>query len=367
MIRVSYIHEYDMFDEVTSEIQMNESYIDKLIRDYDNKCEEIRFRNMMESSDTYDSFFTEGVVEVIEKIGENVQKVIKKVIDLIEMCVDKFREFIWSHKSDSQKIEAIVKKHPNLADEIKLAFTKGELEVKDIKSLQEVLDGTYDIVGKLKKGKIEPSKAEEMFDNLISKWSKYGKPVLEIVGGVTTALSAFKVIHSIYPDLCKQKYEGKQTIARLKELEASLRINEREERGGEDTEHMKRMRCAATLIHKACSHITSNTKGQMGIFKKVNSWFSAIENKVAKMAIIKNDNGDDINRDYFKNKEKENLEKAQKRNSYIQSTVKRTEQKQADNSKSVKSHREEMKDVRDRAYHQQMGKAAANRDNSKQK
>lgn len=269
MIRHAYIHEYDLYDDMIEEIQMNESYVDNLVREYNMKCEEIKMMNLMESVD--ESYFTEGVVEKIEKIGEAVEKVIDKFMKMVDQIIDSFRQMLWNRKSDAQKIEMILDKHPNLSDDIKLAFQKGELDVKDIKSMQEVLDGTYDIINEMKKGKIEPSKAEQKFNSMIEKWEKFGKPIVEIAGGVTTVLTATKAIKNFYPDLVRNKLDGDQIKARAKELKAQMRIDLAKANPNDLTV----AQTANRMINIACSKITNNLRGIQRIHNKFNNWITS--------------------------------------------------------------------------------------------
>ena len=227
----------------------------------------------MESVD--ESYFTEGVVEKIEKIGEAVEKVIDKFMKMVDQVIDSFRQMLWNRKSDAQKIEMILDKHPNLSDDIKLAFQKGELDVKDIKSMQEVLDGTYDIINEMKKGKIEPSKAEQKFNSMIEKWEKFGKPIVEIAGGVTTVLTATRAIKNFYPDLVRSKLDGGHIKARAKELKAQMRFD----LNHAHPDNLTIAQTANRMINIACNRITNNLRGIQRIHNRFNSWITSFINR----------------------------------------------------------------------------------------
>lgn len=336
MIRSAYIHEFDLYDDVINEIQMNESYVDNLIRDYNMKCEEQKMFNMMESVD--DSYFTEGVVEIIEKIGRGVETVIQKVVEMIDTVVNSFRQMVWNHKSDAQKIEMILKKHPQMADELKLAFQKGDLDVKDIKSMHDVLDGTYDIIGEMKRGKIEPSAAEKKFNTLIDKWEKYGKPVVEIAGGVTTVLTAAKAVKSFYPDLLKNKLDGERVKSQLKELKFQAKIDSKNVK----PEDMTIAQTANRMVGTVCNKLTGNLRGINKLHNKFNTWM----NNALKKAQSDNDRYDSV---MNRSKDAREMKKQQ-------DMARFNDKLKASNQKS---RAEELQDAEERAYRSEIGRQRA--------
>ena len=361
MIRTNYIHEFDLFDDVIEAIQMNESYVDKLVRDYDNKCNEIKITYMMESGDVDHEYFTEGVVEVVEKIGETVEKVIKKFLELLDMVANKFREYIWNRKSDAQKLEVIIKKHPNLANDIKFAVTSGDLDVKDIKSLHDVMDGTYDILKKLDKGQIEPSKAEKAFDNLITKWNKVGKPIIEIIGGVGTIVTVTKAVSSLYPELLKNKLDVAKIKPTVDAWQAELDKDRKEIKAMKKEENGKRLeivRQKSKIINKSISFISDKVKKHESLINKVGSLFKraeSIEERYDK-AMKHAERFDHIS-NAAKDKREERISQA--RTDYSQKVKDDAEARKED--KNRKSKREKDKEERDKAYNQAMGRAAAER------
>lgn len=321
MIRSAYIHEFDLYDDVMNEIQMNESYVDNLIRDYNIKCDEIRLYNLMESGETHE-YFTEGVVDIIEKIGRGVETVIGKVVEMIDTVVDSFRQMIWSHKSDSQKIEMILKKHPQMADDIKLAFQKGDLDVKDIKSMHDVLDGTYDIISKMKSGKLEPSAAEVKFNKLIDNWEKYGKPIVEVAAGVTTVLTAVKAVKNFYPELLKNKLDGERVKSQLKELKLQAKLDNKNVK----PEDMTIAQTASRMIGTVCNKLTGNLRGINKLHNKFDVWM----NNALKKAKLDNDRYDAVTNRSKDAREIKKQEKMAKFNDSIRSKSQKTPDQIAD-------------------------------------
>ena len=274
MIRAKYVHEFDPFDEVSKAIMESESYADQLINEYNLKCEEIQITNLSESVD--DPYFSEGAKEVVEGIGKAVETVINKVIELIDKVVSTFNEWVWSKKSDVSRLDAILKKHPNLQSQIKLAWEKGDLNVRDIKSMQDVLNGSYDLLDKINKGKIDPSTAESKFDAIVSKFNKYGKPIIEIAAGVTTVITAAKAISSLYPTLMKNKIDKQETKRTLEMMKRAARMQNREDRRTDGKpENPATARVKNKIINGCCSIVNTQLKGQNKIFGKFGHWISS--------------------------------------------------------------------------------------------
>lgn len=274
MIRAKYVHEFDPFDEVSKAIMESESYADQLINEYNLKCEEIQITNLSESVD--DPYFSEGAKEVVEGIGKAVETVINKVIELIDKVVSTFNQFIWNRKSDIEKMNALFKRYPEYKTEIKLALDSGDLNIKDIKSIQDVMNGSYDLLDKLNKGKINPSEAESKFQSLVNKFNKYGKPIIEIAAGVTTVITAAKAISSLYPTLMKNKIDKQETKRTLEMMKRAARMQNREDRRTDGKlENPATARVKNKIINGCCSIVNTQLKGQNKIFGKFGHWVSS--------------------------------------------------------------------------------------------
>lgn len=273
MIRAKYVHEFDQFDGVSRAIMESESITDQLINEYDMRCEQIRIMNLSEDVD--DPYFTEGVTKVIEGVGKAVETVIDKVIELIDKVVSTFNEWIWNKKSDIEKMNVLFKKYPEYAERIQIAFDRGDFDVKDIKSIQDVMNGSYDLLDKLNKGKINPSDAESKFQSLINKFNKYGKPLIEIAAGVTTVITAAKAISSLYPTLAKNKLDASQAKKTLREMKLAARIQKREERRADGKHGNTEIVRVKNRIVNGCANIVNkHLAGQNRIFGKFGSWLT---------------------------------------------------------------------------------------------
>ena len=274
MIRASYVHEFDQFDEVSKAILESEALADQLINEYNLNCDKIQIMNLCEDVD--DPYFTEGAKAVVEGIGKAVETVIDKLIELIDKVVNTFNQFIWNRKSDIEKMNVLFKRYPEYKTEIKLALDNGDLNIKDIKSIQDVMNGSYDLLDKLNKGKINPSEAESKFQSLVNKFNKYGKPLIEVAAGVTTVITAAKAISSLYPTLMKNKFDKNEMKKTLQEMKIAARIQKREERRAEGKHgNTEIIRIKNRIVNGCANIVNKQLSGQNKIFGKFGRWLTS--------------------------------------------------------------------------------------------
>ena len=115
---------------------------------------------MLEYEEKKKSFF--------QRIGEAVIAIYNKIKDVIKMAIEKIKSIVFSKKTDLQKVDALIKKHPELENEVICAFNSGALNPKDIKSLKE-LDDTFEEIMRMSKEKdVDPN-------SLKGKWNKAKK------------------------------------------------------------------------------------------------------------------------------------------------------------------------------------------------
>ena len=91
-----------------------------------------------------------------QKIGEAIITIFEKIRTAIQSAIDKIKEIAFGSKSDLQKLDTLIKKHPELKNEAICAFNSGALDMKDIKSLKE-LDAAFEEIIRMSKEKdIDP-------------------------------------------------------------------------------------------------------------------------------------------------------------------------------------------------------------------
>ena len=88
-----------------------------------------------------------GKKNIFTKIGEMVIALYKKFVETIDNIIDKIKTNIFNKKSDLQKLDILMKKHPELKKEeektLQEALKDGIFDLRDIESLKK-LDESFD-------------------------------------------------------------------------------------------------------------------------------------------------------------------------------------------------------------------------------
>ena len=115
--------------------------------------------------------YQEAGKNLIEKLGEQVLKILNAFKDFIAGIADKIRSIGFGSKSDIQKAQKLIERYPEFEDEIRVSFEKGQLSLADVRTLGE-LDKTFDnLIKGLANGSIDThtatgkmAKAAKTFD-----------------------------------------------------------------------------------------------------------------------------------------------------------------------------------------------------------
>ena len=143
--------------------------------------------------------YEDGKANIFTKIGEMVVTICQKFVELVESIIDKIKSLSFKNKKAIQKLDILLKNHPELKDEeitdIRDAFYNGALNLNDVKSLKELDDTFNEILKMMKEKEVDP-------DSLKGKWLKAKKKFVEdseklekgvkTVGGIITAVLALK-------------------------------------------------------------------------------------------------------------------------------------------------------------------------------
>ena len=146
---------------------------------------------MLEYEEKKKSFF--------QRIGEAVIAIYNKIKDVIKMAIEKIKSIVFSKKTDLQKVDALIKKHPELENEVICAFNSGALNPKDIKSLKE-LDDTFEEIMRMSKEKdVDPNslkgkwnKAKKKFQDDEKTWT-----VVKVAAATTAVISAVVAVATL--------------------------------------------------------------------------------------------------------------------------------------------------------------------------
>ena len=160
----------------------------------------------------YKVMYEEAKPTIFQKIGDALIKIFNAFSKLIDTFCDKIKELSFKRKSDVQKLDALIKKHPEFKNEVVAAFNSGALSASDCKSLKE-LDTTFNEVLRMaKKEEIDTKtlrgkweKAKENFEKDEKSWK-----IVKIAGAAVTIISAALAIKTFIPKCNKAVIENRK-------------------------------------------------------------------------------------------------------------------------------------------------------------
>ena len=207
MIRMNYINDEYTFesDEI---LRPYNSYIKRCLNDLQpvyaeyamiyNKVD-LEFTVMESVSDDMMLLLEAAEKSLLQKIGEKILELRDKFIEFADKVIDKIKTFTFNNKSNAQKLEKLLKEHPELKDETLMAVKDGTLNLNNIKSFKELNENYSEIIKLAKKGEIDPKtlrgkweKVKEKFEDNEDKIIKATKVVTGVIGAAV-ALKTFSV------------------------------------------------------------------------------------------------------------------------------------------------------------------------------
>lgn len=115
--------------------------------------------------------YQEAGKNLIEKLGEQVLKILKAFKDFIAGIADKIRSIGFGSKSDIQKAQKLIERYPEFEDEIRVSFEKGQLSLADVRTLGE-LDKTFDsLIKGLANGSIDTNTATGKMEKAVKNFN----------------------------------------------------------------------------------------------------------------------------------------------------------------------------------------------------
>lgn len=159
-----------------------------------------------------------------QKIGEAIITIFEKIRTAIQSAIDKIKEIAFGSKSDLQKLDTLIKKHPELKNEAICAFNSGALDMKDIKSLKE-LDAAFEEIIRMSKEKdIDPNTLKGKWEKAKKKFNEDEKTwkIVKVGAAATTVITAIKAVVTFNGVLRKNRDMLQESNAKNKELEAEI-------------------------------------------------------------------------------------------------------------------------------------------------
>ena len=209
-----------------------ESFMESSKTDINNLCSNFNMlqeRVMLESSimgsipENMQMVYESEKKNFFERVGEMVVAIYKKFVEFIDKIIDKIKTYSFSKKSDLQKLETLLKHHPDLKDEAIVAFQEGALDFSDVRSLKE-LDSTFDEILKMARKKdIDPKtlrgkweKAKEKFEKIDQSTVVKVAKATSVVIGAAVAIKTLPAVLANHKNRCdKDKQEARERQANV--------------------------------------------------------------------------------------------------------------------------------------------------------
>jgi hypothetical protein len=305
MLGKNFIHYYDDVDEVMSVLENGESSIMEASYAYEEAKrigeQKIFFEEC--AQDEIDLTLEAAENNVFATIGKAVMAALstfKKFLeDFITFLTDKFR----GAETDKDKINKILKDHPDLKDQVVLSLEKGVLSYKDIASFEKDYLG---LVQLLQSGKLDEltfkdkaTKAIEKFDNSAKIIAGAGLTVVALIG--------------ILPKLIQGIGDAKNSIVRANQsmgkLKNEIDKNQIKDQGrlratmnalktyvGITTTEYKKQKTYADKATGRLHWLANSKPGQWLARKEAESQNKAYDRQKAKEAAAKKSEDDEYNK-----------------------------------------------------------------------
>lgn len=212
--------------------------IDSMISDYLSTREDYLFESMIMDgiSEEKALFLEAGKDNIFKKIGDTLIDLYKKFEQFVKGVIENLKNIGFKSKSDTEKLEKLLKAHPELKDEVIFAYKQGDLNVADAKTLKE-LNASFDEIVKLSKQKdIKPDTLRGKFEAFKKKADNIDNStavkVAKTAGAVVTAAGAIFLFKKHVLDARKASYEYEKTC-REKNEDVMKAIKELERLGNE--------------------------------------------------------------------------------------------------------------------------------------
>lgn len=139
----------------------------------------------------------EGENNIFAKIGTKVEGLVKAAIEFINNVIKSIQELMFKSKTDTAKIDRLVKEHPEFKDQIMKAFAEGDLEVRDIKSFAELDKEFTEIMRFAQQASVDPKSLRGRWNAALDKFKNAPPAVTNTAKAVTATVGAIAAIATI--------------------------------------------------------------------------------------------------------------------------------------------------------------------------
>jgi hypothetical protein len=184
--------------------------------------------------------YEDGKKNIFTTIGEMIIKLYNSIKNAIDGVVDWVKNITFKNKTDVQKAQMLMKKFPDLKDEIWGSFKSGALDLSDLKNMREMEDAFDDILKMYKKNADPKSIAAK-----IEKAKKKFENAADAAHKSTTIINAAKAIVLFVPACAGAIHEMKKyKDERKKSMEENIKLFKDQTKSGdvpEDAQHGARL------------------------------------------------------------------------------------------------------------------------------
>lgn len=171
---------------------------------------------------------------IFERVGQTIISLFEKLADFIDNILTKLKSISFKRKSDTQKLEVLIKKHPELKQEVIAAVDSGLLNMKDFESFRE-LDRAFDQIMKMN---ADPKTLEGKWNAAKRKFERSNESwLVQGAKSVTTVITAANAVLMFLPNATKAYDEmGKRSAdARKRKAEIAHSLSRLDNKGNADT------------------------------------------------------------------------------------------------------------------------------------
>lgn len=203
----SYIHEYSLFDDVFDCLNETVREADIAVAKYNMKMHQLESKMLFEAANPEDVKkvqHSEGK-GALARIGEAVMRLITKVTTFIKSFTDKLTGSLQLGKSDSEKVNQILTKNPELKDKVIEGINKEWFTVHDVAKFEKDVVG---LIQMLDKNALDHQTFMDKFRARCESFTKAAKPIAEAGSTIVTLVS-------IFPKLGKAAQDTKETLVSI--------------------------------------------------------------------------------------------------------------------------------------------------------
>lgn len=199
--------------------------------EYSMACDKynLEYAIMESVSDDNQIMFEAAKKNFFQAVGEKLLELRDRFIKFVDGIIDKIKTASFNHKSQQQKVDKLLKDHPELKKETLLAVKEGSLDLKDIKSFKDLNDNYEEILRLARKGDIDPNSLRGKWEAAKEKFEKDADKIIaggKVATGLVTAVLAVKTLPHMFKDADQKNKDlsNKRNEQRQKALETMKMI-----------------------------------------------------------------------------------------------------------------------------------------------